>query len=408
MKLFFSAENSAFVSYKKLIDDINSVISYPRILNQDSYYNLFRDLLVSFLSGGNPIVVDSDLSDFEIKSLGFTKADFTERVSVSFSMIIDEYDLISRIRNSEKWELTLFTSGTTGKPKRITHNLRTLTKAVKISETNSDDVWGFAYNPTHIAGIQVFLQALLNLNYIVRLFMLPKDQILRAIQKHEITNISATPTFLRLLLDAKGEFLSVRRITSGGEKFDENLRLPLLKMFPNARILNVYASTEIGTLLAADGEVFTVNGQLRDYVKILDSELYVSGDFTGSSTDFILQEGWFQTGDRVEVVSDEPLKIKFIGRVNESINVGGNKVFPTEVEEYVNSFPGVRCSIVYGKKNSVVGNIVLCDIETDGTKLEEKQILDYLNTKLQTYKIPRIIKFVDKIDVTRTGKISRK
>jgi acyl-coenzyme A synthetase/AMP-(fatty) acid ligase len=76
------------------------------------------------------------------------------------------------------------------------------------------------YNPTHMAGIQVFFEALLNPNTMVRLFGLAKDDVFRAITKYNITHISATPTFYRLLLLANKVFMNVNRITSGGEKFD--------------------------------------------------------------------------------------------------------------------------------------------------------------------------------------------
>lgn len=408
MSLFYSDEVFGSVSYNKLIGELNSCKGYNRVINHSSYYEIFRDILISLLAKKSIIIIDSDLSENEIQSLGFTQDDLAETVVVQFPEVKNENDLLDRLKAADGWELTLFTSGTTGKPKKIIHSFRTITKAVRISDENSSDVWGFAYNPTHIAGIQVFFQALLNLNHIVKLFMLPKDEILSAFEKHSITNISATPTFYRLLLDGKKNFESVKRITSGGEKFDENLRLPLMKMFPNAKILNVYASTEIGTLFAAEGDVFTVKDHLKHLVKVVDDELYVSGEMAGKSDDIKLEDGWFKTGDKVEIVSTNPIKLRFLGRVNESINVGGYKVYPTEVEEHINSIPGVRRSLVYGKKNSVLGNLVMCEVERNSEDITEKLILDFLQERLQPYKIPRIINFVEQIALTRTGKIARK
>jgi acyl-coenzyme A synthetase/AMP-(fatty) acid ligase len=405
---FYSDSVFGSISYTKLVEDLNFSKSYNRFINHSSYYEIFRDLLVSLLAKDDIIIIDGDLSDSEVNALGFTRDDLAEVVKIQSPEVKDEYDLLERIKDSDGRELTLFTSGTTGKPKKIIHSFQSITKAVRVSDKNSADVWGFAYNPTHIAGIQFFFQALLNLNHLVRLFMLPKDEILSAIEKHSITNISATPTFYRLLLDGKLNFGSVRRITSGGEKFDENLRLPLMKMFPNAKILNVYASTEIGTLFAAEGDVFTVKDHLKHLVKIVEDELYLSGEMTGKSDDIKLEDGWFKTGDKVEIISTEPIKLRFLGRMNESINVGGYKVYPTEVEEHINSIPGVRRSLVYGKKNSVLGNLVMCKIERETDNVTEKIVLDFLQERLQPYKIPRIISFVEQIELTRTGKIARK
>ncbi len=408
MKAFFSDFGQPPISYTDLINDINNRNSYPEVINHKTYYDIFRDLIISLISGNSIVVLDSDLSDLEIESLGFSKNDLNKRIVIDSLNLLDENDLFKRLTKNNNWELTLFTSGTTGKPKRITHSFKTITKAVKISNENSNDVWGFAYNPTHIAGIQVFFQALLNFNHIVRLFMLSKESIFDAIEKNMITNISATPTFYRLLLDVKKSFQTVKRITSGGEKFDESLRYPLLRMFPNAKILNVYASTEIGTLFASEGDIFIVKENLKHLVKIENDELYISGEMTGKSNDIEIVNGWFKTGDRVEVISSDPIRIRFIGRVNESINVGGYKVYPTEVEECINSIPGVRRSLVYSKKNSVLGNVILCDIELEDSTITEKIVYDYLKERLQSYKIPRILNFVQQIGLTRTGKISRK
>ncbi len=105
-------------------------------------------------------------------------------------------ELIEKLRNiSDDWKVTLYTSGTTGIPKKVTHNFNSITRFVKISERNTNSIWGFAYNPTHMAGIQVFFQALLNGNAIVRLFGLSANEIHREINENFITHISATPTF---------------------------------------------------------------------------------------------------------------------------------------------------------------------------------------------------------------------
>lgn len=115
---------------------------------------------------------------------------------------------------------------------------------------------------------------------------------------------------------------------------------------------------------------------------------------------------WYHTNDLIELIEKDPLKFRFLSRKSEMINVGGYKVNPSEVEEVVHSIPGVKEVKVYAKSNSVLGNIVCCDIVST-TKLEETAIRLYLQTKLQEYKIPRIIKFVNALETTRTGKLKR-
>lgn len=405
----FYCENGVLIkSYSDLISDINRNKNYHVVCKHNDFYSIFRDIIISMVSNGKITIIDNNLLPHEISALKISDDIDGKSFQVHFQDILNESDLLDRVILANKWELTIFTSGTTGTPKKITHNLKTITKAVKVSASNRCDIWGFAYNPTHIAGIQVFFQALLNLNQIVRLFMLTQTQIFESLEKYKVTHISSTPTFYRLLINLERQFPDVKRISLGGEKFDENLRTPLMLMFPNAKILNIYASTEIGTLFAAKGEIFSIKEHLKQFVKIVDNELLVSGEFIGKSEDIELLDGWFKTGDHIEIVSHKPLKIKFLGRVNESINVGGYKVYPTEVEELINTIPLVRKSVIYGKKNSVLGNIIMCDIEKEPGLLNESDIISYLTTFLQPYKIPRFINFVDKIEITRNGKIARR
>ena len=323
-----------------------------------------------------------------------------------FSNIKSKDDLLKNLQPPiENWSITMFTSGTTGLPKKVSHSFQSITRFVRVSEKNISHVWGFAYNPAHIAGTQVFFQALLNGNAIVRLFGLSKDKIYKEIEGFGITNISATPTFYRLMLPADKQYPSVIRITSGGEKFDEKTTAQITKIFPKAKITNVYASTEAGTLFASDGDVFSIKPEMMPMVKIEKDELLVHSSLMGISE--INHGEWYNTGDLIKIISREPLRFIFISRKNEMINVGGYKVNPHEVEETIRSIDGIRDVCVFAKNNSVLGNIICCDIVKTDKSLDEPTIRTYLQSKLQEFKIPRMIKFVNELSMTRTGKIKR-
>lgn len=406
MKIFYSEIDKFDISYKSLIDNINETKFYKFVANHNDYFLIFKDIFLSMVNDSEIMLVDSDLSENEISKMKI--GDVEKIIECNFKPIVDENDLLDRIINTKNWKIILLSSGTTGVPKKIEHNFFTLTRGVKISEERKQDVWGFAYNPTHIAGVQVFFQALLNLNSIVRLFLLSNEQIYKSIAQYKITNISATPSFFRLIKNNNLKFETVQRITSGGEKFDAKLSEQLLNMFPNAKILNIYASTEFGTLFAARGEYFVVENKMQEYIKIVNSELWINESFLGKSSQLKVENGWYKTGDKVEVLSEKPLTFKFLGRINEAINIGGYKVYPAEVEEVINSYPKVKRSKVYAKKNSVLGNILVCDIELNDLNCSEKEIYDYLKERLQAYKVVRIINFVNQIETTRTGKLERK
>lgn len=256
-----------------------------------------------------------------------------------------------------------------------------------------------------MAGIQVFFQALLNGNSIIRLFGLDTKDIYTEITNNGITHISATPTFYRLLLPCNETFPSVERITSGGEKFNEKTFKQLNQVFPNAKITNVYASTEAGTLFASQNDIFSVRPEYESLINIENNELLIHSSLMGSTETNV--DEWYNTGDVIEIVSQNPLKFRFVNRKSEMINVGGYKVNPLEVEEAILTLSGINNVRVYSKQNSVLGNIICCEVVANSNQITESSIRTFLQSKIQEFKIPRIIRFVEELSTTRTGKLKR-
>ncbi|MFH0735705.1 MAG: AMP-binding protein [bacterium] len=370
---------------------------------------MFKHIIISLIIGKEIILLDSDFTDSELLNLtGYSEyEEFTEVIDKSsFSLLSNKGMLIEKLKNSVyDWKVTLFTSGTTGIPKKVTHKFNSITRFVKITERNSNSIWGFAYNPTHMAGIQVFLQALFNGNSIVRLFGLSAKEIQKELKESKITHVSATPTFYKLLLPCVDIFPSLIRITCGGEKFSEKTKKQLVDIFPNAKITNVYASTEAGTLFASDNDIFTIKPEYEQFIRVEDDELIIHSSLMGSSEINIKE--WYYTSDLIETITEKPLKFRFISRKSDMINVGGYKVNPLEVEEAILTFPEINNVRVYSKSNSVLGNIVCCEIVCDNKQINELSIRTFLQSKIQEFKIPRIIRFVDELSTTRTGKTKR-
>ena len=409
-KTFLFDFSNGSITYTELLQDLNKTQTFPKYLKPQTFYECFKNIILASISQEEIVLLDSDFSEAEIENLtGFSALELQSQVYEKKCQEIKSVSqLIELVQNAtENFKITLFTSGTTGTPKKVSHNIKSLTRFLKKSTLHEQSVWGFAYNPTHMAGVQVFLQALLNKNSIVKLFGLERTEIFNQIQNHNITHISATPTFYRLLLPVENTFNSVIRLTCGGEKFDSKMLAELTKMFPNAKITNVYASTEAGTLFASKEDLFVVKDAFANSVKIKNNELLLHKSLLGQSQQINLDNDWYNTGDLVEIISENPLSFKFIARKNEMINVGGYKVNPTEVEEVIRSIAQVKDVRVFGKSNSILGNIICAEIVAN-SQMTEKEIRDFLKTKLQQFKIPRLIKFTDKLQFTRTGKTSRK
>jgi acyl-CoA synthetase (AMP-forming)/AMP-acid ligase II len=279
---------------------------------------------------------------------------------------------------------------------------------VKIDNKFVGDIWGFAYNPSHIAGLQVFFQAVFNFNTIVYLFNRDKNYILNELENKSITSLSATPTFYRLLYPSDKQLKNLKRVTIGGEKSSQYLYKKLQLIFPNAVLRNVYASTEAGSVLSSKGNIFFIDQTNKEFLKIEDKVLHIHKSILGDSDSFLLVDDWYSTGDIIEWVNEKELKFVFVSRTNELINVGGYKINPNEVEEEIRTMDEIKQVVVYGIPNSVLGNILTADIELlSDSKITESEIKIYLKKNLQSFKIPRKINFVKEINHNRSGKISR-
>jgi len=409
MELFYADPGEGVIkNWGDLLADLEQMNDYSPYCQESDYYLIFKHIIASLLLDREIVLLDSDFSTEETKRLlgDSILVSNTDPSSCLRSNIQTKEALLNRLKQiGPSWKITLFTSGTTGLPKKVSHSFQSITRFVNTSEKHRDNIWGYAYNPTHMAGIQVFFQALLNGNPLIRLFGLPKDQILQSISDYSISNISATPTFYRLLLPANDRYPTVTRLTSGGEKFDEKTSVLLSQVFPNAKVTNVYASTEAGTLLAAKGNEFSIKDEFVNLIKIENNELLIHKSLMGSSE--AINSDWYPTGDLVEIISENPVRFKFISRKNEMINVGGYKVNPTEVEETIREINGVADVRVFSKSNSVLGSIICCEVVRTNPALDESNIRNQLQTKLQEFKIPRMVRFVESLSTTRTGKIKR-
>lgn len=398
---FLIDRDSNVFTYEKLLEDIGSVVETPLFCCSSDVYEIFKTILVSILAGVDLVLLDYDFTDAELNALGIDQPKIDDRIPIEPLFVSGINELIESVSSSQSWKLTLFTSGTTGTPKKISHGLPNLMRMVRQSDRQKHCVWAYAYNPTHIAGVQVFLQALSNCNPIVDVFGLPRDLVLNRIGEYQVTNISATPTFYRMLLPVEKAYPTVRRLTYGGERFDPALAEKILEVFPNAQIRNIYASTEAGTVLESKDDKFTISDSQQ--CMIINDRLFIRSSLLGLD---IVSDEWYDTGDIVKITDFSKGEFIFVSRANEMINVGGYKANPLEIEEALCGHPSVVSARVWGNPSSVVGNILMAEVMCC-SNCSEKEIRVYLKDKLQDFKIPRVIDFVGSIATTRSGKLKR-
>lgn len=404
MQLFLIDGDKSYC-YDDLLKYINNNKTYCPLLKSSNIFVYFANLIKALVTNQSLILLDSDLNPSEVE--GVDESLINKEEILSYNDFTNISDVISYLELS-KSTITIFTSGTTGQPKKVTHTISSLTRSTRKGERFYNQVWAYAYNPTHMAGLQVFFQAFCNVNTLVNVFNKQRSEIYECIRKYQITHISATPTFYRLLLPFEQTFESVLRVTLGGEKSDNHLYENIHRIFPSAKITNIYASTEAGSLFAAKDDCFQLPLNNRNLFKVINDELLIHRSLLGISESFKYEGDYYCTGDLIEWIDEEKGLFRFKSRKNELINVGGYKVNPNEVENVIREIDGIQEVIVYGKPNSVLGNILCADIKiTPSSIFTELEIKKLLRNYLQDFKIPRRIKFVDELSLTRTGKLKR-
>ena len=401
----FLLNNGSEYSYEQLLASLNESDKYYLLYKQLDLYLFFVNLIKALANNAPLVLLDADLNETEIDGVNVAEINVpTKIVSTTF---VNMEAVVEAVKNYTS-EITIFTSGTTGQPKKVVHCVQTLMRAVRFGEKYINQVWAYAYNPTHMAGLQVFFQAFMNLNFLVNVFNKSRTEVYSLIETNRVTHMSATPTFYRLLLPFEKVYQTVQRVTLGGEKSDKKLYESIGMIFPNAKINNVYASTEAGTLFAAKGDSFQIPAAIRDKFLIQEEELLIHKSLLGQSDSFKFDGDYYHSGDLIEWVNEANGLFRFRSRKNELINVGGYKVNPGETEKVILEIEGVQQALVYGKANSILGNVLCAEVQlVEGSTLTELEIRNYLKEQLQDFKIPRRIKFVDSFSLTRTGKIKR-
>lgn len=396
-KLFFVEPSSnTCKSYGDLLDDVFKLRTIPnRYYSQNSYELL--TMLVAAMYCSTEFALSQNPSDVCARA---------EPNAVNPQPVVDFAAFLESLSNST-CRIGVFTSGTTGRPKLIQHHLDTLLRLVRIAENRGNDVWALTYHPSSFAGLQVFMQALFNQNTIVSLADCASSDLPSVIEASGVTHISATPTWVRLLCSDGISIEQVRHVTTGGEITSPSLVDQVKATFPNATFRNVYASSECGSLLVSEGDCFRVPDRLANLVKVQDGQLAIHPSLVASS---LKDDGdeFFLTGDCVETVGTEPLVVRFIARNSDWINVGGYKVNPMEVEQTLGRIPGVVDARVFGRKNSVTGSIVCCELVlAKDCSMTQTDIRREFAKRLEPYKVPRLVEFVDVLDRTLTGKKRR-
>lgn len=414
-------------SYSELLINIQSKYQFIKeiiapgevVLMKSGYTFDSISTLFALALNLNIIVPVSDVSQSEIeqrKSItGATKMlqfqnDGIEIISINPDEFSNQHNsLITNLKNQKNSGIILFSSGITGQSKAMIHNF-TLFLESYFEKKSKNLNFMVLLLFDHIGGLNTLLNAIFSGAKLT----IPKSNdpaiICNQIEKHKVNILPASPTMLNLIY-ISGAYIgcnltSLKIITYGTEPMPFGLLEKLNSIFPGTRFMQTYGTSETGISKMSSKSSTSLKFKFDDpntEIKIVEGELWIKSSTTilgylNAEMNNFTDDGWFKTGDLVEQDDEGYLIIK--GRNNNIINVGGLKVYPQEVESIIMELSFVENCIVYGEKSPITGKIVVADIQlTKNYKHEtaKAEIKSYCRERLERFKVPVKIKFVESI-----------
>ncbi|CAM6055281.1 unnamed protein product [Sphagnum tenellum] len=373
------------------------------------------------------ILVEGEV-DIIITDGSFDLDEFKHPLMICYDKIVSPgHSDVNRVVDTE-W--VIFTSGTTGRPKMVVHTLESLIGPLNDgTATDSNAVWATFYDVRRYGGLQILLRALIGGGTMVLSSTkeMVSDFLIRLVE-NQVTHISGTPShWRRALLSNKATLFSPRYVRLSGEVADQTILDRLRTTYPNAQIAHAFASTEAGVAFdVRDGlagfpiAFLKASNHLGVDMRVEDGTLRIRSSRTSSGyigrqhsihidCQLSTRDGFVDTGDLVEQRGD---RLYFVGRKEGVINVGGQKVYPEEIESIICQHPKVKMARVWARKNPITGAVVAADLVLDTNNSESfatirDVVLANCRAKLAPYKVPASLKQVDTIEMNAAGKIKR-
>ena len=334
----------------------------------------------------------------------------------------------------------LYTSGTSGKPKgvmlshgNVSANIRQCRDWIDIPR---DGVFLGVLPQFHSFGMTVLtlLPLTVGCKAVYTARFVP-NKIVRLIRDHKANFFIGIPSMFNALMMVKSatpeDLASLRVVVSGGEplpdvvskRFKERFGVTLAEGYgltetspaTNWCRPQEYKPHSVGRAIPEVVERIVDIETGRDLGPGLDGEVRIKGpnlmqgyyklpEATAAAFD---EEGFFRTGDIGRMDADGHLYIT--GRLKEMLIIGGENVFPREIEEVLNAHPTVKDSGVVGRVDPVRGELPVAFVELkDGEKFDEQALITWCRGHLAGYKLPAEVKHLEALPRNPTGKVMRR
>lgn len=330
--------------------------------------------------------------------------DANDQVSFEHRTQEKKQDAYITLEHEQAAGLVLFSSGSTGKSKAAVHRISKLLEKFQKPRDAKRIISFLSFD--HIGGFNTLFFTLYNGGCVITLSERSPTSVCDAIEKHHGQVLPTTPTFLNLLLLSREyqhrNLQALELITYGTEVMPENTLNLLHQQFPTVRLQQTYGLSEVGILRSKSknsNSLFMKIGGEQYQTRIVDHMLEIKTEtamlgYLNAPNPFT-EDGWFKTGDVVEVDGEY---VRILGRQSDVINVGGEKVYPAEVENILMTMSGVIDVAILGITHPLIGQMVTAQI-----KLSTKESLSdfkirlyaFCKDRLQRYKIPQKITLME-------------
>jgi long-chain acyl-CoA synthetase len=413
------------------------VISYLGIINSGKIVHLIppeiseTNLLVQITSSDSSAIICSENVYHKLLKFNSVKIPILQ-----FDKILKNNDnsIIDSKPNDTAY--LIYTSGTTSIPKGvgITHFMVDFTtnNIIQILKYSNSDIDVLPLPLHHSFGLGCLHTSLCVGSTLILLKNTNDLQnILDTIKKYNATTLAVIPSTLTKFLkfdkdDLQNYFSSIRLVITNSTKIPTNTIQNFKTIISNGNLATYYGLTEASR---STFMIFNKNssydesvGQSAPNVKIKivndnnkkseNGEIWIKGDnviksyWENKLADKNLNNEWLRTGDLGHI--DDEGYLYLLGRSDDVINIGGEKVLPDEIEKIVKQIDGVDDVVAFGIDHEIFGQVIkLHVIKSLNTNLDKTTILHYCIKHLEKYKIPSKIDFVTNIPKTDYGKVKR-
>jgi acyl-CoA synthetase (AMP-forming)/AMP-acid ligase II len=332
--------------------------------------------------------------------------------------------------------MILYTSGSTGMPKGVllSHESQrwALRQALRINGDISGERYIVAAPLFHMNATFSTQLALAGGASLVLMPSFNARLYAEAIARFQITALTSVPTMLALVARERAagvpvDTSSVRRVMMGSAPLTQALINKVQAMFPGVPITNSYGTTEAGPLVfgphpegkprpslsigypLAGGEVALREGPSPDegVLYMRNPALMAGYNNLPGKTAEAMRDGWYRSGDIMRRDADG--WFYFLGRADDMFVVGGENVWPSEVESVIERMPGVHQACVVPVSDEIKGALPFAFVVLrPGTTLDEAAVKAWCLANAPAFAHPRFVAFIDAIPLAGTNKPDRR